>query len=102
MCTFGINTILEATATQPADHCESAPFYFWVYMVINIAFNILIVMILKYGSSNILWLSSTVLFPSILQFISYAQLPLCLDVGFIPCCLTFHFFVTSVLIFLVR
>ena len=63
MCNFGVNTVIEATETLQVDHCETGPFYVWVYIAFNLVYNILIIVILKYGSANILWLSSTVIVP---------------------------------------
>jgi len=63
MCNFGINTVTEATATLQVDQCEEGPFFVWVYIAFNLVYNILIIVILKYGSANILWLSSTVIVP---------------------------------------
>ena len=54
---------MEATATLVVDDCSSAPFFWWTYIVFNVVFNVLIIVILKYGSANILWLSSTVIVP---------------------------------------
>ena len=34
-----------------------------VYLVFNIAYNILIILILKFGSANILWLAMTIMVP---------------------------------------
>eukprot|EP01114_Cavostelium_apophysatum_P022796 TRINITY_DN8370_c0_g1_i1.p1 TRINITY_DN8370_c0_g1~~TRINITY_DN8370_c0_g1_i1.p1 ORF type:complete len:414 (-),score=82.02 TRINITY_DN8370_c0_g1_i1:68-1225(-) len=60
LCYVGINSI--TTGDQP-DHCEMAPVYVNVYLVFNVIYNILIIMILKYGSSNILWLALTLMVP---------------------------------------
>ena len=63
LCNFGYNTVLEATPNLSVDHCEEGPFYVWVYIAFNLVYNVLIIVILKYGSANILWLSSTVIVP---------------------------------------
>jgi hypothetical protein len=63
LCNIGINSVLESTPEMPADDCEYAPFYVWTYIFFNVIYNILIIVILKYGSANILWLSSTVIVP---------------------------------------
>jgi len=47
-----------------ADQCYfKAPLFVTVYMGFNVAYNILIIFILKYGSANILWLAMTVMVP---------------------------------------
>lgn len=40
-----------------------APVYVWVYLFFNIIYNVLIVVILKIGSANIMWMASTVIVP---------------------------------------
>jgi drug/metabolite transporter (DMT)-like permease len=40
-----------------------APLYVNIYLAFNIAYNILIILILKYGSANILWLAMTIMVP---------------------------------------
>jgi drug/metabolite transporter (DMT)-like permease len=65
-CWLGVNTITEENPGDnnlPLDHCEMAPFYVNMYLFFNVVFNVLIVVILKHGSSNILWLSSTIIVP---------------------------------------
>ena len=65
-CWLGVNTITEENYVPgglPVDHCEMAPMYVNMYLFFNVVFNILIVVILKHGSSNILWLSSTIIVP---------------------------------------
>lgn len=63
-CYFGINTVVDGSyGSMPLDNCEMAPLYVNLYMFFNVVYNILIVVILKYGSSNILWLSSTIIVP---------------------------------------
>jgi uncharacterized membrane protein len=62
-CWFGINTVTEATATLEVDDCTMAPLYVNLYLFFNVIYNVLIILILKYGSANILWLSSTVIVP---------------------------------------
>lgn len=65
LCWMGINTITSATATpgQVADDCSTAPFFVTTYLCFNVVYNILIVVILKHGSANILWMASTVIVP---------------------------------------
>lgn len=64
-CSFGLNTITESynPFNQPLDDCTAAPFYVSTYFFFNIVYNFLIVVIIKYGSANILWLASTVIVP---------------------------------------
>ena len=66
-CWLGVNTITEDNfkhyGGMPIDHCEMSPMYVNLYLFFNVVFNILIVVILKHGSSNILWLSSTIIVP---------------------------------------
>ena len=62
-CSFGVNTVTEATETLQIDNCDMAPVFVWTYIVFNVVYNVLIIVILKYGSANILWLSSTVIVP---------------------------------------
>lgn len=47
----------------PPEMCTMAPFYVTMYMMFNIAYNIIIIIILKYGSANIMYLGSTALVP---------------------------------------
>lgn len=47
----------------PPDNCATAPFFVSSYLIFNILYNILIVVILKYGSANIMYLGSTALVP---------------------------------------
>jgi drug/metabolite transporter (DMT)-like permease len=65
MCWMGHNTITDDYNPNhlPLDDCSMAPFYVTTYLVFNIAYNYLIVVILKHGSANILWMASTVIVP---------------------------------------
>lgn len=65
MCWMGINTITEDynPYNQPLDNCATAPFFVTTYLFFNVVYNFLIVIILKYGSANILYLASTVIVP---------------------------------------
>lgn len=47
------------------DDCKMAPLYVSLYLLFNVLYNILIIMILKYGSSNLLWLAMTVMVPMV-------------------------------------
>jgi hypothetical protein len=42
-----------------------SPVYVTLYLFFNVMYNILIIMILKYGSSNILWLAMTIMVPMV-------------------------------------
>ena len=55
-CFVGINSL-------PTDNCAMGPVYVSIYLGFNLCYNVLIIMILKYGSSNILWLAMTVMVP---------------------------------------
>lgn len=55
-CWMGINSL-------PTDDCAWAPLFVSTYLFFNIVYNILIVVILKHGSANILWMASTVIVP---------------------------------------
>lgn len=41
----------------PEDNCAKAPLFAMLYIGVNLIYNILIILILKFGSSNVLWLS---------------------------------------------
>jgi drug/metabolite transporter (DMT)-like permease len=45
------------------DRCGDAPVFVSLYLVFNIGYNILIILILKFGSANILWLAMTIMVP---------------------------------------
>jgi CRT-like, chloroquine-resistance transporter-like len=63
-CWMGINTITHGNLSGlPADDCADAPLFVTSYLCFNIVFNILIVVILKHGSANIMWMASTVIVP---------------------------------------
>lgn len=65
MCWMGYNTITEDYNPDnlPLDDCANAPFYVTAYLFFNVVFNFLIILILKLGSANILWMASTVIVP---------------------------------------
>lgn len=67
LCWMGINSITAQTVQYgsivPLDDCSTAPLYVSTYLLFNIVFNILIVVILKHGSANIMWMASTVIVP---------------------------------------
>ena len=64
LCWAGINSV---TTPSPGmdwvDDCSTAPLYVTTYLLFNVVFNILIVVILKHGSANIMWMASTVIVP---------------------------------------
>lgn len=63
LCWMGIDTIKDASPGMQPDDCSSAPLFVSLYLVFNIIYNLLIVVILKHGSANILWMASTVIVP---------------------------------------
>lgn len=65
MCWLGYNTITadHNPNNLPLDDCGTAPLFVSIYLVFNVVFNILIVIILKIGSSNIMYMASTVIVP---------------------------------------
>jgi hypothetical protein len=53
-----------ATTNLPqCDNCASSTVFVSVYLLFNIGYNLLIILILKFGSSNVLWLAMTVMVP---------------------------------------
>jgi hypothetical protein len=64
-CWVGINTIMEADEARGIwkDDCAMAPVFVNTYLGFNLVFNVLIIVILKHGSANILWMASTVIVP---------------------------------------
>lgn len=56
-CYMGHDTV---TTGPHQDHCERAPLYVTAYILFNVGFNLLIILILKFGSANILWLVRSV------------------------------------------
>lgn len=64
-CWMGYNTITADNNpySLPLDHCEKAPFYVNAYLIVNVVYNFLMVLVLKLGSANILWMASTVIVP---------------------------------------
>jgi len=45
------------------DQCKEAPLFVNLYIAFNVLYNILIILILKYGGANILWLAMTIMVP---------------------------------------
>eukprot|EP01038_Epipyxis_sp_PR26KG_P006906 gene6906-9458_t len=64
-CWMGYNSITADNNPygQPLDDCSMAPYFVTTYLLFNIVYNFLIVIILKHGSANILWMASTVIVP---------------------------------------
>jgi hypothetical protein len=74
-CYLGFNSMDEAKihamneenpgsgSNMVVDQCGMAPIYVSIYMVFNMAYNVLVILILKYGSANIMFLGSTALVP---------------------------------------
>eukprot|EP01035_Chromulina_nebulosa_P037682 gene37682-50874_t len=65
LCWMGINTVTAENvgAGQVIDDCAYGPFYVNTYLFFNVIYNFLIVVVLKHGSANILWMASTVIVP---------------------------------------
>lgn len=70
-CYVGVNSILDNGPSCPpesagddcSDECSSSVYFVNIYFLFNLGYNILIILILKYGSANILWLAMTVMVP---------------------------------------
>lgn len=66
-CYTGQDTILHSFYDNGqlviVDQCKEAPLFVNLYIAFNVLYNILIIMILKYGSANILWLAMTIMVP---------------------------------------
>ncbi|KAJ1433809.1 hypothetical protein B484DRAFT_447043 [Ochromonadaceae sp. CCMP2298] len=65
LCWGGINSVTEENNpyNQPLDNCAAGPLMVTTFLFFNVIYNFLIVVILKYGSANILWLASTMIVP---------------------------------------
>jgi len=50
-------------ATQPCDACENSWFILLIYMAINVAYNVFILLVIKYGSATVLSIAQTVRLP---------------------------------------
>lgn len=57
------------------DDCAMAPIYVSIYLVFNITYNILIILILKYGSANVLWLAMTITVPVVNLSFAFSFMP---------------------------
>ena len=60
---YAEDTILESSDLKAKDDCGPAPFLVTAYIVCNIAYNLMMVLILKHGSSSLLYMASTILVP---------------------------------------
>jgi drug/metabolite transporter (DMT)-like permease len=63
LCWGGVNTVTLSNNpyNQPLDNCADGPLLVTTFLFFNVIYNFLIVVILKYGSANILWLASTMI-----------------------------------------
>lgn len=66
-CFAGVNTYTNKH-TLPndnfvVDNCSAGPLYTSLYVLCNLAYNVLIILLLKYGSANILFLALTAVVP---------------------------------------
>lgn len=59
-CFVGINTITDGDFP---DDCANAPAFVSIYLIFNQLYNILIILILKYGSANLLFMALTIMVP---------------------------------------
>ena len=67
-CWVGIDSISASNNPQNIDpdhydDCGLAPAFVNVYLLFNVCYNILIILILKFGNANILWLAMTIMVP---------------------------------------
>jgi drug/metabolite transporter (DMT)-like permease len=64
-CWLGVNSITEDNNPHnlPLDDCSTAPLFVTIYLFFNVVFNFLVVVILKLGSANIMFMASTVIVP---------------------------------------
>jgi drug/metabolite transporter (DMT)-like permease len=62
-CLAKYDTQMVAADGLTVDNCHWGPAYVGIYIMFNVGYNILIILILKYGSSNVLWLAMTVMVP---------------------------------------
>lgn len=64
LCSDGVPTIANPPTNYVCpDVCGDSPAFVNIYVAFNILYNILIILILKYGSSNLLWLAMTIMVP---------------------------------------
>ena len=66
-CYVGINTITcaegESESDCVPDDCSRAPLFVNLYLLFNQVYNLLIILIIKYGSANLLFLALTIMVP---------------------------------------
>jgi hypothetical protein len=63
-CWWGIDTYAEKTGTFCKDNCALfGPLYVWLYFLFNLAYNIFIIFILKYGGATLFFVASVLLLP---------------------------------------
>jgi hypothetical protein len=64
-CWMGINSVTAEhnPLDLPLDDCSTAPLFVTTYLFFNVVYNFLIIVILKHGSANIMWMASTVIVP---------------------------------------
>jgi len=62
-CYVGVNSVYSLDPKVHTDDCSLAPVLVNLYILFNVLYNILIIMILKYGSANLLWLAMTIIVP---------------------------------------
>lgn len=64
-CMAGINTVTEDynPYNQPLDDCSMGPVFVGLFIFFNAVYNFLVILILQIGSSNILYMSGTVIVP---------------------------------------
>jgi drug/metabolite transporter (DMT)-like permease len=64
-CYCGYNSIVDINNPMglPLDECAKAPYYVTAYLIVNVVYNLLMVLVLKLGSANILWMASTIIVP---------------------------------------
>lgn len=60
-CYLGVSTI--TGGCHPDDLCGESPLYVNIFLVFNVAFNILLVFVLKFGSANVLFMAATIMVP---------------------------------------
>jgi drug/metabolite transporter (DMT)-like permease len=66
LCYFGTNSVTctgESGTCTPDDCYPTGPLYVTIYLVFNQLYNLLIILILKYGSANLLFMALTIMVP---------------------------------------
>ncbi|RHX97678.1 hypothetical protein DYB36_002156, partial [Aphanomyces astaci] len=59
-CYMGHNTIVDG---PHPDDCDKATLFVTIYILFNVGYNLLIILMLKFGSANLLWLAMTIMVP---------------------------------------